>query len=105
MYPIWAEGYDRWRATKYGLRTMAEDNGFVVSKIIPLGQGFWITTSISFTRYVFFMLSGGIKVFSKLSNESWHIRLRKIISTIVVISFTPLLPIITNLFFVIVDFR
>ncbi len=101
MYPIWAEGYDRWRATKFGLRTIAEDNGFVVDNIVPLGEGFWTTTSISFRQYVFYLLSDGIKVFSKLSNERWHIRLRKIISTITVIPFTPLLPIIINLFFVI----
>ncbi|GAB6163791.1 hypothetical protein JCM12298_29510 [Desulfothermus naphthae] len=104
MYPIWCEGYDCWRATKFGLKVMAEDNGFVIDKIVPLGEGFWITSAISFKQYIFSMLSDGIKVFLKPSNENWHIGLKKIISTIVVIPFTPLLPITTNLFVVIALF-
>ena len=101
MYPIWCEGYDCWRATKFGLKVMAEDNGFEIDKIVPLGEGFWTTTAISFKQYIFSMLSDGIKVFFKPSNENWHLVLKKIISTIVVIPFTPLLPIIINLFVVI----
>lgn len=100
MYPIWSE-YDRWRTTRLGLRTLAEDSGFVVDNIVPLGEGFWTTTVIFFRQYIFYMLENGIKEFSKRSNENWLIRLRGIISTVIVLPFTPLLPIIINLSFIV----
>ena len=101
MYQIWSDIYDRWRVTNYGLRLMAEDNGFVVNKILPLGEGFWTTTVISLREYMLLMLSDGIKLFLKGSNESYYIRFKKIISTMVVVFFTPILPILINLLFII----
>ena len=101
MYPIWGEEYDRWRTTKFGLRSMAEDNGFAIDNIFPLGEGFWTTTAISFRKYVFSMLSGGIKVFLKNPKNNSSFPVRKIISTLIVIPFIPLLPVIINSLFII----
>ena len=101
MYPIWCEGYDCWRATKFGLKLMAEDNGFVIDKIVPLGEGFWTTTAISFRLYVFTMLAGSIKVFLKSSKSNSIFPVRKIIFTLIVIPFIPFLPVIINLLFII----
>ena len=101
MYPIWCEGYDRWRATKFGLRLMAEDNGFVIDKIVPLGEGFWTTTVVSFRVYVFSMLSGGIKVFLKSPKSNLSFLFRKVISALIVIPFIPFMPVIINLLYII----
>ena len=100
MYPIWSE-FDRWRTTKLGLRTLAEDNGFAVDNIVALGEGFWTTSVIFFRQHIFYMLENGIKVMLKRSAENLLERLKGFISAVIVLPFTPLLPIIINILFII----